>query len=117
MSNATDWRGKTIPLASSIEYSPDAIVSKTLLDRKAGTLTLFAFDVGQGLSEHTAPYDATVQILDGEAEIHINREPRAVKAGEMIIMPANIPHDVRATKSRFKMLLIMIREKVPAAVG
>ena len=116
MGKATDWRGKTIPLAASIEYAPDAVVSKTLLDRKAGTLTLFAFDVGQGLSEHTAPYDATVQILDGEAEIHINREPRVVKTGEMIIMPANIPHDVRAVKSRFKMLLIMIREKVPTTV-
>jgi quercetin dioxygenase-like cupin family protein len=117
MSKTTDWRGRTIPLADSIEYAMDAVVSKTLLDRKAGTLTLFAFDVGQGLSEHTAPYDATVQILDGEAEIHINREPRVVKAGEMIIMPANIPHDVRAATSRFKMLLIMIREKVPVTVA
>jgi quercetin dioxygenase-like cupin family protein len=114
MAQTTDWRGKVIPLAAAVDYSADAIVSKTLLDRKAGTLTLFAFDAGQGLSEHTAPYDATVQILDGEAEIHINREPRVVKAGELIIMPANIPHDVRAARGRFKMLLIMIREKVPA---
>ena len=115
MAQTTDWRGKVIPLADAVDYAADAVVSKTLLDKKAGTLTLFAFDAGQGLSEHTAPYDATVQILDGEAEIQINREPRAVKAGELIIMPANIPHDVRAARGRFKMLLIMIREKVPAA--
>ncbi len=95
-------------LAQGIEYSPGAVVSKTLLDKPAGTLTLFAFDAGQGLSEHTAPYDATVQILDGEAELIIGGKNVAAKAGELVIMPAHVPHAVRAHR-RFKMLLIMIR--------
>ena len=107
----TDWRGKVIPLADSVEYAADAVVSKTLLDRKAGTLTLFAFDAGQGLSEHTAPYDATVQILDGEAAIRIDQEMHTVRPGQMLIMPAGIPHELKA-EQRFKMLLIMIRERV-----
>jgi quercetin dioxygenase-like cupin family protein len=83
-------------------------VSKTLLDKDSGTLTLFAFDAGQGLSEHTSPYDATVQVLDGEATLVIDGEPLTVTAGELVIMPANVPHSVRAD-ARFKMLLIMIR--------
>ena len=99
---------QALPLAGGVEYAEGAVVSKTLLDKKAGTLTLFAFDAGQGLSEHTAPYDATVQILDGEAELTIDGRPVAAKAGELVIMPANIPHAVRAVR-RFKMLLIMIR--------
>jgi len=73
-----------------------------------GTLTLFAFDAGQGLSEHTAPYDATIQVIDGEAEVIIEGKSHAVAAGQLIIMPANRPHSVRANL-RFKMLLIMIR--------
>jgi quercetin dioxygenase-like cupin family protein len=97
-----------IALASHVEYASGAIVSKTLLDKKAGTLTLFAFDAGQGLSEHTAPYDATVQILDGQAELVIGGQSVVTKAGEMVIMPANVPHEVRGP-GRFKMLLIMIR--------
>jgi quercetin dioxygenase-like cupin family protein len=103
-----DIRGKTIQLAEEIEYAGGSIVSKTILDKKTGTLTLFSFDTGQGLSEHTSPYDATVQIIEGEAELTIGGKPIKVKAGEMIIMPANVPHAVRAEK-RFKMLLIMIR--------
>ncbi len=99
---------QTISLADAIEYSPGAVVSKTLLDKKAGTLTLFAFDAGQGLSEHTAPYDATVQILDGEGELTIDGRPIVARAGELVIMPARVPHSVRAHR-RFKMLLIMIR--------
>lgn len=102
-----------IKISEAVQYADGAVVSKTLLDQKAGTLTLFSFDVGQGLSEHTAPYDATVQILDGEAEISINGNMQVVNAGELIIMPANIPHELRATK-RFKMLLIMIRDKSSA---
>ena len=94
MSTSESLKGTAIPLAAAVQYADGSVVSKTLLDKKAGTLTLFAFDAGQGLSEHTAPYDATVQILDGE--------------GELTIMPANVPHDVRA-EQRFKMLLIMIR--------
>ena len=103
-------KGIAIAMNESIAYADGAVVSKTLLDKKAGTLTLFSFDVGQGLSEHTAPYDATVQVIDGEAEITINGQTQTVHAGELIIMPANIPHELRAGK-RFKMLLIMIREK------
>jgi len=108
MSEIKDIKGQAIGLAGHIEYSDGAIVSKTLLDRKSGTLTLFAFDAGQGLSEHTSPYDATVLVLDGEGTMVIGG--RRVKAGpgELVIMPAGVPHDVRAEK-RFKMLLIMIR--------
>jgi quercetin dioxygenase-like cupin family protein len=103
-----DIRGQAIGLAQYIDYSNGAVVSKTLLDKKAGTLTLFSFDKGQGLSEHTAPYDATVQVLDGAAELMIGGKPVAVGAGQLCIMPANVPHSVRAVE-RFKMLLIMIR--------
>lgn len=91
-----------------IQYADGSIVSKTLVDRKTGTLTLFAFDKGQGLSEHTAPFDAVVQVIDGEAEVTIGGKSSAVLQGQMIIMPANIPHGLMAIK-RFKMLLIMIR--------
>ncbi len=100
--------GKALALASLIEYQQDSVVSKQILDKKAGTLTLFGFDAGQGLSEHTAPYDATVLIIDGQAEVLINGKSHEVAAGQMIIMPANVPHAVKARK-RFKMLLIMIR--------
>lgn len=108
MTTTPDLKGRAIPLAGCVDYAAGAVVSKTLLDKKAGTLTVFSFDAGQGLSEHTAPFDATVQILDGEAEITIGGEPRTVKAGELIIMPAGIPHALRAVRP-FKMLLIMIR--------
>ena len=103
-----DFKGRQIDLAQSIDYADDSIVSKTLLDKKTGTLTLFAFDAGQGLSEHTSPYDATVYILEGEAVLTIGGEKVNACAGNMVIMPANIPHDVQA-ENRFKMLLIMIR--------
>ena len=103
-----DVKGKPVQLAEHIGYADKAIVSKTILDKKTGTLTLFAFDAGQGLSEHTSPYDATVQILDGTAKLMIGREEVIARAGELVVMPANIPHDVRA-EERFKMLLIMIR--------
>ena len=84
------------------------MVSQTLLERKTGTVTLFAFDKGEGLSEHTAPFDAMVLVVDGEAEIAISGKAHRVSAGEMIVMPANEPHALRAVE-RFKMLLIMIR--------
>lgn len=103
-----DNLGKPIGLAEHVAYADGSVVSKTLLDKKTGTLTLFAFDAGQGLSEHTSPYDATVLILDGEAVLTIGGEQVKAATGEMTIMPANVPHDVRA-ESRFKMLLIMIR--------
>jgi quercetin dioxygenase-like cupin family protein len=91
-----------------IAYQDGSVVSRTLIDKKVGTLTLFAFGAGQGLSEHTAPYDATIQVIDGEAEVIIEGKSHAVVAGQLIIMPANRPHSVRANQ-RFKMLLIMIR--------
>lgn len=95
-------------LADLIEYSTDSVVSKTILDKPAGTITLFAFDKGQKLSEHTAPYDAVVQILDGQAQLTIGGKQREVSSGEIIIMPGNVPHAVAADE-KFKMLLIMIR--------
>ena len=101
--------GKSRNLSSLVDYSDDSVVSKTLLDKKAGTITLFAFDKGQKLSEHTSPYDATVQVLDGAACITIAGEQIKVLNGEIIIMPANVPHAVDAEK-KFKMLLIMIRD-------
>ena len=108
MSVPDEFKGVAMNLADSVEYSSGSIVSKTLLSKKSGTLTLFAFDAGQGLSEHTSPFDATVYILDGEGTITIDGDIKKVKAGELIIMPANIPHDVQA-EEQFKMLLIMIR--------
>jgi len=92
-----------------VDYQKAAIVSRTLIDEDTGTVTLFAFDEGQRLSEHAVPFDAMAYIVDGEAEISIDRKPNMLKAGDMIIMPANKPHAVRASK-RFKMLLIMIRK-------
>lgn len=100
--------GQAIATAGVIAYQEGSVVSRTLIDKKIGTITLFAFDEGQGLSEHTAPYDAFVQVVDGEAEISISGTSHSVRAGEMIIMPAHQPHSVRASK-RFKMLLVMIR--------
>lgn len=100
--------GKAQNIHELIEYADDSIVSKTLLDKSAGTLTLFAFDQGQKLSEHTSPYDAVVQILDGKAHVTIGGEQKEVSQGQIIIMPANVPHAVTAGE-RFKMLLTMIR--------
>ena len=91
-----------------VAYEKDAIVSKTIIEKKTGTVTLFSFDQGQGLSEHTAPFDALVQVLDGEVEIKISGKPFNLKKGEMIIMPANEPHALKAV-GQFKMLLTMIR--------
>ena len=95
-------------LADLVEYSKDSIVSKTILDKSAGTITLFAFDKGQKLSEHTAPYDAVVQVLDGRSQLTIDGEEKQVAAGEIIVMPGNVPHAVTA-QEKFKMLLTMIR--------
>lgn len=107
MSNET-LIGHAITLNELAAYQPGSVVSRTLIDKKIGTLTLFAFDDGQGLSEHTAPYDAFVQIIDGAADITIGGADQRVTAGQMIIMPANVPHALRAA-GRFKMLLVMIR--------
>jgi quercetin dioxygenase-like cupin family protein len=92
-----------------VDYSPNGIVSKRVLEKKTGNVSLFSFDQGQQLSEHSAPFDALVQVIEGEAEILINRQPITVKAGQSIIMPANIPHAVKAL-AQFKMLLTMIKE-------
>jgi quercetin dioxygenase-like cupin family protein len=96
-------------LTKLLRYQKRAIVSRVIIDKETGTITLFAFDEGQGLSEHTAPYDALVYVLDGEAEIIIEGKPVRLEKGEMTIMPANKPHAVKAL-TEFKMLLIMIRE-------
>jgi len=100
--------GKALTMSDLVAYQDGSVVSKTLIDKKIGTLTMFSFGAGQGLSEHTAPFDAFVQVVDGEAEVIINDETQTVTAGQMIIMPANIPHELKAVKP-FKMLLVMIR--------
>jgi quercetin dioxygenase-like cupin family protein len=91
-----------------VDYQEGSVVSKTIIKQKTGTVTLFAFDEGQGLSDHAAPFDALVQVLEGEVEIKIAGKPFHVKQGEMIIMPANEPHALNAV-SKFKMLLILIK--------
>ena len=95
-------------LTGLISYQEGSVVSRTIIDKKAGTVTLFAFDEKQGLSEHTAPFDAMVYVLDGEVEVTISGKPVPLKAGEMTIMPANQAHALTA-KTRFKMLLVMIK--------
>ncbi len=102
--------GKAFQLDSHIAYFDESVVSKILLKKEAGNITLFAFEAGQGLSEHTAPFDAVVYIVDGEAQITIGGETQTVAAGEMLIMPANVPHALHAAR-RFKMLLVMIRSQ------
>ena len=99
---------QVMSLIELADYQKDSIVSRAIIDKKSGTVTLFAFDEGQGLSEHTAPFDALVYLLDGEAEISISGKAFHLKEGEMIIMPANHPHSLKATR-KFKMMLTMIR--------
>ena len=96
-----------------VTWQAGGIVSREILKRRAGTVTLFAFDEGQGLSEHTAPFDALVHVLDGVAEISIGGTPNRLAKNDMILMPANVPHAVKALE-RFKMLLVMIRD-LPSA--
>jgi len=102
--------GKVVELAKLVGYGKGAIVSRVLVENKAGTVTLFAFDAGEGLSEHTAPFDALVQVVDGEGEFVIGGKSCSVGKGQIVLMPANVPHAVRANK-RFKMLLTMLRAK------
>jgi len=99
---------KVIDMARLVEYQTGSVVSRAVIQKKTGTVTLFAFDDGQGLSEHTAPFDALVCILDGQAEIIISGNASILKKGEMIIMPANEPHALKALNP-FKMMLVMIR--------
>src|SRR5690349_17222949 len=98
----------TFSAAELVEHQPGAVVSRTMVRSKAGTVTAFAFDVGQELSEHTAPFDALVHVIDGEGEFRIESATHVVAAGQMLLLPANRPHAVRAAK-RFKMILTMIR--------
>ena len=95
-------------LTDLVDYQDGAVVSREIINQKSGSVTLFAFDQGQGLSEHMAPFDALVYLLDGEAEIAISGRPLHLKQGEMVTMPANQPHSLKATK-RFKMVLTMIK--------
>lgn len=99
---------KPVTLTDMVEYQTDGIVSKTILNRDSGSVTLFAFDAGQSLSEHTSPFDALVQVLDGRADISIGGETVAVSAGEMVVMPADVPHALAAPVP-FKMLLTMLK--------
>ena len=99
---------QAMALEDLVDYQEGSVVSRTVIDKKAGTVTLFAFDKDEGLSEHTAPYDALVYVFDGEADIIISGKPVRVKQGEMTIMPANEPHALKAV-TKFKMLLIMVR--------
>jgi quercetin dioxygenase-like cupin family protein len=95
-------------LKDMVQYQDGSVVSREIISKPTGTVTVFAFDEGQGLSEHTAPFDALVQVLAGEVEIRISSKPHHLKEGEMIVMPAGEPHALQAIK-RFKMLLVMIR--------
>jgi len=103
-----DLTGQVVAMVNLVEYQPGSIVSRTIMDKPAGTLTLFAFDNGQGLSEHTAPFDAMVYVIDGAAEVIIAGKSHTVKQGEMVIMPANQPHALKAPQ-RFKMMLVMVK--------
>jgi quercetin dioxygenase-like cupin family protein len=100
--------GQVLDLGGLVDYQAGSVVSRTVIDKNVGTVTVFAFDQGSGLSEHTAPYDALVQIIEGRAEITIAGHLFTVSGGQMIIMPANHPHALRAAE-RFKMMLVMIR--------
>jgi quercetin dioxygenase-like cupin family protein len=99
---------ETISLSASVDYAPNAVVSKMVLKKPNGHITLFAFDAGEELSEHTSPFDALVQVIDGAAEILIFGQSFMVRSGESIILPGNVPHAVKANE-RFKMLLTMVK--------
>lgn len=101
-------KADVLNMTDMIDYSTGGVISKQVLKSEAGNITLFSFDKGQGLSEHAAPFDAFVQILDGEAEVKIDGKPLILTAGQSVIMPANIPHALHAVK-QFKMLLTMIK--------
>ncbi len=102
--------GKVLTLAELVDYAEESVVSRIVAENSAGTVTLFAFDAGQGLSEHTAPFDALVQVLDGQGRFTVGGAARRVAAGQVLLMPAGVPHALKAAK-RFKMLLTMLRAK------
>lgn len=107
----SDFKNRALDLKKEITYAEGAVISKILLKKDTGNITLFSFDKGQGLSEHTSPYDAVVQVVEGEGAFIVAGDLKTIKEGEMFIMPANIPHDVQAADQPFKMLLTMIRSK------
>lgn len=108
-SGREEIKEKVLSINDLIAYQPGTIASRMIVFKKAGTVTVFSFDAGEGLSEHTAPYDALLMVTDGSADVRIDKKSFTVKTGEMIIMPANIPHAVFANE-RFRMILTMIRE-------
>jgi quercetin dioxygenase-like cupin family protein len=101
-------KGTKFHAAESVNFTPQSVVSRQVLKNERGNITLFAFDKGEGLSEHTAPFDAMVLLLEGKAEVIIGGKPNLIQTGEAIIMPANIPHAIKAVE-QFKMMLVMIR--------
>lgn len=105
----SDLKNKTLNVENLVEYQENTVVSREIIKKELGTVTVFAFDKGQGLSEHSAPFDAMVQIIDGEAEITISGKKNTVKKGEMIIMAANEPHALQAENMPYKMILTMIK--------
>lgn len=109
MPDADDLIGRVVDLEGLVDYQEGSVVSRTIIDLDSGTVTLFAFGEGQGLSEHTAPYDALVYVLEGKARITIGSDEHIVSGGEMLIMPEDIPHALHAEEA-FKMLLVMIRQ-------
>ena len=108
--NGNDLIGEAVDLAGLIEYQDGSVISRTIIKKETGTVTIFAFDEGEGLSEHTAPFDALVYIVDGEALVNISWNEKKVNKGEFIIMPANEPHSIKALK-KFKMVLVMIKNQ------
>ena len=108
MDNANEIR--ITELAQAIQYADGSVISKQIIKKPTGNITLFSFDEGEGLSEHTTPYEAFVQILDGKAEITIGGVVNIVEAGNFVLMPANVPHALKAVE-KFKMMLVMIRDK------
>jgi quercetin dioxygenase-like cupin family protein len=108
MKLSEEMKAKSINTNNLIDYRENSVVSREIIKKETGTVTIFAFDKGEGLSEHTAPFDAMVQLIDGTAEIVISGKKNIVEKGEMIIMPGNVPHALNAVE-RFKMVLTMIR--------
>ena len=104
-----DIKARALDIKFLLDYQKDSVVSREVIKKELGTVTFFAFDQGQGLSEHSAPFDAMVQVIDGEAEITISGKKNTVEAGQIIIMPANEPHALQAENSPFKMILTMIK--------
>ncbi|WP_305907550.1 cupin domain-containing protein [Methylomarinum sp. Ch1-1] len=110
MSDTDQLVGTVLNMKNLVAYQTGSVVSRTVIHKHVGTVTMFAFDAGQGLSEHTAPFNALVQVIDGVADITIAESVYTVSEGEMIIIPAHKPHSVKAN-TRFKMLLVMIKEQ------